>query len=105
MSYQLACKLLQRLQGAGLVHSVMGPRGGYALAKEPAEIALLDVVAAIQGPVKLNRCLLSDAACSRTNGCPVRKTLGELQTKIDEFLSGVTLDDLLKTRAARSGRG
>jgi len=32
--YQLACKLMQKLNNANLVASCMGPRGGFVLASE-----------------------------------------------------------------------
>src|SRR5512141_1353340 len=65
VSYQLACKLMQRLHDARLVGSCMGPRGGFRLARAPGQISLLDVVEVIQGPVRLNRCLVGDCACPR----------------------------------------
>lgn len=42
-------KALQGLSRAGIVESVVGRRGGYRLAKPPAEITLLDVVDALEG--------------------------------------------------------
>jgi DNA-binding IscR family transcriptional regulator len=37
------------LVGARVLCSVKGPRGGYALAKAPAEVTLLEVVEAVEG--------------------------------------------------------
>jgi len=42
-------KHLQALSRAGLVETSKGPKGGYRLARPPAEISLLDVVEAIDG--------------------------------------------------------
>jgi Rrf2 family protein len=49
-------KHLQALSGAKLVETVPGPRGGYRLAKTPAEITLLDIVLAVEGPAPAFRC-------------------------------------------------
>jgi len=49
-------KALQALAGAGLITSTSGPRGGYALAKPPSSIRLIDVVDAVEGGEKLFRC-------------------------------------------------
>ncbi len=49
-------KHLQALAGAGLLLSVPGPKGGYRLAREPAQITLLDIVLAIEGPEPAFRC-------------------------------------------------
>src|SRR5258706_14231183 len=44
-------QIFQKLRRAGLVTSRRGPRGGYQLARRPDEIALHDVVRAVQGSV------------------------------------------------------
>lgn len=49
-------KHLQALSGAGIVRTLSGPRGGYRLARPPAEITLLDIVAAVEGPGPAFRC-------------------------------------------------
>jgi len=49
-------KHLQALSGAKLVETVPGPRGGYRLAKTPADISLLDIVLAVEGPAPAFRC-------------------------------------------------
>lgn len=49
-------KHLQATTAAGITHSVAGPRGGYRLAKPPAEITLLDVVHAVDGEGTAFRC-------------------------------------------------
>jgi Rrf2 family protein len=43
--------LVAKLREAGLVRSVRGAHGGYLLAKPAAEIAMLDVVEALEGPI------------------------------------------------------
>jgi Rrf2 family protein len=98
VSYQLACKLMQKLHAAGLVESNMGPKGGFQLSKAPEKVPVLAVIEAIQGPLRLNRCLLGDGACVRQDTCPIREKIGLLQDRMDEYLTSVTLDELAKTR-------
>jgi Rrf2 family iron-sulfur cluster assembly transcriptional regulator len=95
VSYQLACKLMQRLHEARLVESCMGPKGGFRVSRGPGEINLLEVVEAVQGPVRLNRCLMDDGACPRKANCPVRARIGELQGRMEEYLQSVTLKELV----------
>ena len=45
-------RVLKALVNAGVLHSVRGPHGGYRLAKPPSEITLLEVVEAVDGPVR-----------------------------------------------------
>jgi Rrf2 family protein len=96
ISYQFACKILQQLHNAGLIDSRMGPKGGFSLSKPPASIELLNVIEAIQGPVKLNKCLLGAKACPRRPKCAVSGKLLELQEHIEDYLRGITLAEFLK---------
>ena len=52
--------LVAKLRQAGLVTSVRGAHGGYRLAKAPREIAMLDVVEALEGPIAPMECFHSD---------------------------------------------
>jgi Rrf2 family protein len=110
ISYQLACKLMQKLNNAGLVKSSMGPKGGFELSRKPAKINLAEVISAIQGPLSLSRCLLSDNACPKQNHCPITKKLTKLQKDISNYLQSVTLDEILhhqdskKTKSKRKRR-
>ena len=101
ISYQLASKLMQKLQKVGLVKSCMGPKGGFRLTREPSKISLLEVVEAIQGPISLNRCLLAADACPKQGGCTVRAKLVGLQESIGDYLSEITLDKLLQGRGKK----
>ena len=62
---QFLSKVLQSLTRAGLVISHRGNTGGFELPEARSGTSLLDVVQAIEGPVRLNLCLTSDHACGR----------------------------------------
>ncbi|BBG05236.1 BadM/Rrf2 family transcriptional regulator [Pseudonocardia autotrophica] len=49
-------KQLQALVRAGVLVSVPGPRGGFALERDPSQVTLLDVVVALEGPEDAFRC-------------------------------------------------
>src|ERR1700730_14243627 len=44
-------QILLAVKGAGLVRSKRGVGGGYVLAREPGEITLADILAAVDGPL------------------------------------------------------
>jgi len=93
--YQLACKLLQRLHNAGIVRSAMGPAGGFKLYKDPSKITVRRVVEAIQGPIRLNRCLFAKSVCRFSPRCTISPELARLQNRINAFLDGLTLKQLV----------
>ena len=103
--YQLACKLMQKLHSAGLIKSCMGPKGGFRLNRKPSKINVLEVIEAIQGPLALNRCLLSINVCPRQRNCTVRVKLAELQRCVSSRLGGITLDELAISRVTGRKKG
>lgn len=94
ISYQLACKLMQKMNDAGLVTSAMGPKGGFTLSKDPSKINLLEIIEAVQGPLTVNRCLSEEDTCPRKEFCPLSDKMREMQDYIVGSLSESTLGDL-----------
>ena len=72
-------KIISQLSVAGLLHTSRGARGGVSLAKNPDDIALLDVVEAIDGPILLNECVHDTGACTFSDDCPMRPIWCEAQ--------------------------
>lgn len=105
--YQLACKLLQRLHKKGIVKSTMGPAGGFALKNNPSKISVKQIIEAVQGPVRLNRCLLDKKLCPLSRNCKISPELQRLQKNINAFLDGMTLRQLSssKTKSRRKKTG
>jgi Rrf2 family protein len=81
-------KILRLLTKNGIVESYRGVNGGYALARHPSKITLLDVVEAMEGPITINRCLYAPEECNKnfTAHCPVHEALYELQESMKEHL-------------------
>lgn len=103
--YQLACKLMQKLNNAKLVKSCMGPKGGFVLGREPSKISLLEVVESIQGPISINRCVLKEDVCSRKMVCSVREKLAYIQKNMTSEMAAITLDELTKPGRNKKNTG
>jgi Rrf2 family protein len=63
-------RISQSLVRAGLVRSQRGRLGRLALARSPEEITMLDVIEAVDGPIRVDRCLLAPGECGRELFCP-----------------------------------
>ncbi|WP_410809257.1 RrF2 family transcriptional regulator [Micromonospora sp. 067-2] len=103
-------KQLQSLARAGLIHSVQGKSGGYALTREPAGITLLDVVRAVDGPDPAFVCTeirqrgpLATPAESCTTPCPVARAMWSAEEAWRQALAAVTIADLARDVGADSG--
>jgi Rrf2 family protein len=90
-------KVLQRLVKVGLLRSHRGSSGGFQLAHPAAEVSLLDVIEAIEGPTHLNQCLISENACDRHATCPAHPVWIEAQEQLVKVLSGVSLAEMATT--------
>jgi Rrf2 family protein len=104
VSYYYTAKILQTLRAAGIVASTMGKRGGFSLARLPREITLAAVVGVVQGPVRLNHCLLPVRPCKLRGRCPIAGIMARVQKQLEESLEGATLEDILKAQTAPEAR-
>jgi Rrf2 family protein len=92
-------QILLRLRRAGLVESVRGAKGGYYLAKEPAQISVRDVMTASEHQTFEMNCEhhpVDAERCAPESNCNIRPVWQALQKRVDDLLEGITLADLLK---------
>lgn len=90
--------VLQDLVRADLVRSRSGPRGGYALARPPEEITILDVVDAVAPLQRIRHCPLG--LPTHTNLCPLHKELDRVYETAEVSFSRVTIGQLLDSAGA-----
>jgi Rrf2 family transcriptional regulator, iron-sulfur cluster assembly transcription factor len=92
-------QLFGKLRRAGLVASTRGPGGGYTLARAPAEIALSDVILAVNEPLRVTRCS-GDAVdgCVKGQKCCAHDLWSSLGRQMMYFLESVSLEDVVQNR-------
>ncbi len=91
---EFVSKILQSLTESGIIFSKKGKAGGFALAKDPKKIRLMDIVTAIDGLEVFNNCVLGFPECSPDNPCPLHDKWGKLRTNAYNMLTDETLDQL-----------
>src|ERR1035441_5499096 len=98
---QFLSKVLQNLTRAGLVLSHRGNTGGFELPNIHRAATLLEVVEAIEGPIRLNICLNSDRSCARQQWCPAHDVWANAQAAVARVLRDSTINVLAQQAAVR----
>lgn len=90
-------QILNRLRRAELVTALRGPGGGYALARDPGQITVGDIVRAVEGNLEPVLCtfpeLKLEGVCSGA-GCLSEGFCQEMERNLTRILDGTTLADL-----------
>ena len=92
--YHFLGKILQHLTRKGLLASVKGPSGGFALAKPSKNITLFDVVEAIDGESFMRGCVLGFVECSQENPCALHAQWKKSRDGIFDILSRKNIGQL-----------
>lgn len=95
-------KILQALARNDILISYKGAKGGFALAKLPSDVTILDIIKAVEAKsANVFECSDSLNDCpggeEKATLCSIWPYLNKLQGKVDDFLSAVTLEDLLES--------
>jgi len=88
-------KIISQLTVAGYLHTSRGAHGGVTLACAPAEISMLQVVEAIDGPLWLNQCMPDISNCPFGKTCPLRPVWCEAQVSLIKRLRETSFAQLL----------
>ncbi len=95
---EISNKYLEQVVGylrrGGLIVGRKGVRGGYSLTRPPADINLWDIIATLDNQTVLVPCVDDPDCCDRADDCLTRNIWTMLSTKMREFWSGFTLEDL-----------
>jgi Rrf2 family protein len=95
MPAELVAKVLQRLAKIGLLASQHGTNGGYALAKDPAQINAFEVIRALEGPLFITSCVTDRSECHQMTKCTVREPLRKVNEAIATALRQLTVASLV----------
>ena len=91
-------QVINPLRADGLVKAIRGAKGGYSLAKPPAEICLYDVIETLEGPLNLLECLQDAKACQKVSSCVTREIWKEVSDAISKIFNSVTLEDMVNRK-------
>lgn len=87
-------KILKQLVREGLVVSHRGAKGGYALARRPQDISMIEIIDALEGRVGLTECGSSPGLCAQEAACTIRTNWQRINGAVRDALAGVTLAEM-----------
>ena len=90
-------QLFSLLKKAGLITSMRGAHGGYKLSRQPDEIAVGEVIDAVEGPIELCGCsgVENSVHCEREMACPTAALWGDVLHSIRNVVDHRSLQDLI----------
>lgn len=94
-------QLFSKLRRSELVSSVRGPGGGYQLARQLNEICVAEIVDAVNESVDATLCN-GDNNCQHGEVCLTHHLWDDLSHQIHDFLSNISLKDLVDRREVRA---
>ena len=97
-------KLLKMLVRDGLAVSHRGAAGGYSLTRSPENIAVAEVIAAVDGPIALTACVDgATGSCTVEHLCPLRGNWNKVNSAVRNALEQVSLADMMAPPAFAVG--
>jgi len=87
-------QLFSKLRKYGLVNSIRGPGGGYRLGKCSTQIAIADIIMAVNESVDATKCQ-GKGNCQGGEKCLTHALWQGLSERIEGFLQNITLADLV----------
>jgi len=94
--YHFLGKILQDLTKKGLLTSLKGPTGGFALAMPAAKITLFHIVDAVDGAAFTRTCVLGFPECSGKNPCAVHDNWAKLRDGMYAMLVSKNIGQMAK---------
>ena len=88
-------KILKQLLQSGVLVSSRGIKGGYALAREPREISISEIITGLEGPIALTECSTDLSGCDLEQCCPIKNNQRVINAAVRGALERLTLADLI----------
>jgi len=90
-------KILKELLQSGLLVSHRGTKGGYVLAREPQDISVIEIIAALEGQMALTECSTDvTGLCNLEPCCPIKSNQQIINKAVRGVLEKITLSDLVE---------
>ena len=94
-------QLFGKLRRNELVESTRGPGGGYTLGRKPDAITVADIITSVDEPIDATGCGGKNNCLGEGAPCLTHDLWDQLNAKMVEFLSSITLQKLIEDQLAK----
>jgi Rrf2 family iron-sulfur cluster assembly transcriptional regulator len=94
-------QLFSKLRRNGLVTSTRGPGGGYSVARQLSDVAVSEIIVAVNESVDATQCAGKEN-CHSHGRCLTHDLWEGLSAQIEDFLSSVSLQDMIDRQRVQS---
>ncbi len=91
-------QIVADLSRAGLVITSRGMKGGIRLARQASDINLKEIIETIDGPIRVNCCVIKNGECPIEEECPIRLVWVEAHQKMADAMSAITIKQIASLR-------
>lgn len=97
-------QIVPMLSKSDILRTTRGYQGGYRLARRPEDYTARDILRLTEGSLAPVACLDCEVnTCPRSANCPTLPLWQGLDRVIEDYLAGVTLQDLIDRQRGHSG--
>lgn len=98
--FDVTSRSMQKMVTATLLKSEKGAHGGYSLIKDLNEVNFLDFMEMVVEPVTIVSCAGDDSNCALSGSCNVIPSMINLNEKMRNFFSTISVKELLDLEVA-----
>lgn len=94
ITQRIALKVMRKLCGANILRSYQGVGGGYELSRAGESISIIEIIEAVDGAVRISRCLECDRECTKNpckGNCKMHIAFGAINKRLVEDLGRVNI--------------
>ncbi len=91
--FDTTAKVMQQMNGAGILHSQKGVKGGYTLAKDLSDVTYMELVELIEGKSFMMDC--HEGPCELIHKCNISQPIKRLNDYIINIFNSLSLNELL----------
>lgn len=93
LPFDTTAKVMQQMNGAGILHSIKGVKGGYTLARNLSSISYMELAELIEGKSFMMDC--HKDSCDLYHKCNISQPIKRLNDYLTNIFKSLTLNELL----------